>query len=140
MRTDSALDIAVILALETATGEAVQVEVNEAKTGLTLIDTTFNATGPNARTFMVSPVNGSAAATGLGIAGVDATKADQCDGRIDGGPIIGIKLTDRFFLQNATLEATLDISIDGAARSPTLRSSPAPISASWASCWAATQV
>jgi Ca2+-binding RTX toxin-like protein len=105
-------NIAQVIAAIEAAAPDVEVVINESKTGLTLIDHTFNLNGTNARTFSVVPVNGSAAATGLGIAGVDATEENERDGHIDGGPIIGIKLTDRFFLQNATLEATLDISVN----------------------------
>ncbi|CAM5793933.1 LEPR-XLL domain-containing protein [Rhizobacter fulvus] len=111
---DGATDIAgVIAAIEAATAGKVQVEVNAAATGLTLRDTTFVPGGPNAARFMVSQVNGSGAATGLGIAGVDSTKDAELDGRIDGAQLVGVQLTDRFFMKDANLTATLDVTTVG---------------------------
>ncbi|WP_283806368.1 LEPR-XLL domain-containing protein [Bradyrhizobium sp. cf659] len=111
---DGVTDIAgVILAIETATAGQVQVEINEAQTGLTLIDTTYLANGPNARAFMVSAANGSGAAAGLRIAGIDAIDEAQRDGKIDGGQLTGIKLSDRFFMRDASLVGSLEVSTPG---------------------------
>ena len=109
----------VITAVQNATNNQVQVIVNATGTGLTLIDTTFQpvvldsngklVSNPNAQAFMVTPINGSAAAVGLGIAGVDSLDATNLDGRIDGRQVTGIKLTDRFFLRDAALGASLAV-------------------------------
>ncbi len=110
----------VIAAIESAMGGTVEVRINAAKTGLTLIDKTFapvvlDSSGklianPNARSFSVTAVNGSAAAVSLGLAGVDSLSVTSLDGRIDGGQLIGVKLTDRFFMKNVSLGATLQLS------------------------------
>lgn len=86
------------------------VTVEHTATSLRLVDTTFNATGPNLRTFSVIGANGSGAAAGLGIAGVDSTTATERDGEIEGGQISGVRLTDRFFMENVLLKANLDVS------------------------------
>ena len=62
---------------------------------------------------MVSPVNGSGAAAGLGILRADATEQDKRDGQIDGGQLLGVKLTDRFFMTDATLVASLEVTTPG---------------------------
>src|SRR6185369_17142090 len=64
----------------------------------------------NAKTFTVSSVNGSSAGLDLGIVGMDSLNAANLDGKIDGRQVSGIKLTDRFFIANATVSADLAIS------------------------------
>jgi hypothetical protein len=103
----------VINQIQTATSGAVSVQINDAKTGLTLIDKTFVEDGTNNQIFMLMPVNGSAAAAGLGIIGVDALTAAELDGKIDGGQLLGVKLTDRFYMHDATLVASLDVTTPG---------------------------
>ena len=102
---------------ETATGGKVQVKINEAKTGLDLIDTTFIpvvldsngklVSNTNARTFTVAAVNASQAALDLKFAGADSLAATALDGKIEGGQLIGVKISDRFFMKDVSLQANL---------------------------------
>ena len=102
------------------TGGDVTASINEGGTGLKLVDSTFVGvtlddlgnlvTNPNAAKFMIVAVNGSAAAVGLGIAGLDSLNEASLDGRIDGRQLSGVKLTDRFFIENAAISADLTIS------------------------------
>ena len=101
------------------TNGKVTAAINGAHTGLTLTDTTFLpvtvdangklVTNPNASMLSVIAINGSKAAIGLGISGVDSLSAANLDGKIDGKQVSGIKLTDRFFMQNAGVGASLTI-------------------------------
>src|SRR5262249_38231601 len=91
------------------TGNKVEVEIND-EGGLTLTDTTFNKASPGPATFMVAPVNGSAAATDLHIAGVDATNKSDRDGKIVGSSLLGgLRLLDRFFVHDVQLQATASV-------------------------------
>jgi hypothetical protein len=91
------------------TGNKVTVEIND-DNGLTLTDKTFNKASPGPATFMVAPVNGSAAATDLHIVGVDATNKSDRDGKIVGSSLLGgLALLDRFFMQHVQLQATLKV-------------------------------
>jgi len=58
---------------------------------------------------MLTPVNGSSAALGLGIAGVDSLNAANLDGKIDGRQVTGVKLTDRFFMKDASVSADVTL-------------------------------
>src|SRR5262249_8945608 len=61
-------------------------------------------------TFMVAPVNGSAAATDLHIVGVDATNKSDRDGKIVGSSLLGgLRLLDRFFVHDVQLQATASV-------------------------------
>ncbi len=96
-------------AIEDQTDDNVSVEIND-EGGLTLIDNTFDKDSPGPATFMVAPVNGSAAATDLHIVGVDATTKSDRDGKIVGSSLFGgLRLLDRFFMENVQLQATANI-------------------------------
>jgi Ca2+-binding RTX toxin-like protein/outer membrane protein OmpA-like peptidoglycan-associated protein len=96
-------------AIEDQTDDNVRVEIND-EGGLTLIDNTFDKDSPGPATFMVAPVNGSAAATDLHIVGVDATNKSDRDGKIVGSSLFGgLRLLDRFFMENVQLQATANI-------------------------------
>ena len=77
----------------------VTLEVNLSGTGLNLIDHSTSGTG----LFQVKPLNGSNAASLFGILGIDSIVEDQRDNKIEGSQIYGVKLTDRFFMENASL-------------------------------------
>src|SRR5207247_1894068 len=82
-------------AIEDQTDHHVKVEIND-EGGLTLIDQTFDKDSPGPATFMVVPVNGSAAATDLHIVGVDAANKSDRDGKIIGSSLFGgLRLLDR---------------------------------------------
>ncbi len=96
-------------AIEDQTDDNVSVEIND-EGGLTLIDKTFDKDNPGPATFMVVPVNGSAAATDLHIVGVDATNKSDRDGKIVGSSLFGgLRLLDRFFMENVQLQASAKI-------------------------------
>ncbi len=88
--------------------------VNEANTGLTLVDNT--AGGTPSGNFMVAKANGSLAGIKLGIIGTDKNPSDNtdvADGKIIGATIAGATLLDRFFIQgNPNLSDVIDASVD----------------------------
>jgi Ca2+-binding RTX toxin-like protein/outer membrane protein OmpA-like peptidoglycan-associated protein len=101
-------------AIEGQTFNNVSVEIND-EGGLTLIDNSFDKDSPGPRTFMVAPVNGSAAATDLHIVGIDATNKSDRDGKIVGSSLFGgLALLDRFFMENVQLQANASIATPAA--------------------------
>lgn len=77
----------------------VTVEINDAGTGLKLIDNTFSGSSPG--NFQVAAINGSSAALQLGILKGDiAVPTETKDGKIVGGPLGGTTLTDRFYIND----------------------------------------
>jgi hypothetical protein len=89
----------------------VKVQINDEKkgTGLKLIDRTWFESDSDIL-FFVEPTNSSPAATQLGITRIDVTRDGNedgdvnnldADGVIDGAPIKGPDLADRFFVENA---------------------------------------
>ena len=111
--TQTGMDLAaVIAAINTQTGGDVTATINDAGTGLLLTDNTFVevvtdefgnlVSNPNAQTFALAPINGSGAGADLGLIGIDNTDESALDGRIDGAQIGGVKLSDRFFIKDAS--------------------------------------
>ena len=104
----------VISAISSATSGNVTVTLNDAKIGLKMTDGT-----PGTTMFSVAPVNGSQAASGLGIIAVDTSEDENSDGTINGadgdGVIDGLQikgptLADRFFIENAIVRGNLSLS------------------------------
>ena len=74
-------------------------------TGLQLTDTTVGGT-----LFKVEPTNASGAVFGLGILASDKKSEDDTpDGKIEGGAIGGIDFLDRFFIDEAEVEAKVSV-------------------------------
>ena len=74
-------------------------------TGLQLVDTTVGGS-----LFKVEATNASGAVFGLGILASDKKNADDTpDGKIEGGAIGGIDLLDRFFIDEAEVEAKVSV-------------------------------
>jgi Ca2+-binding RTX toxin-like protein len=95
--------------ISSATNDKMTLGTNADKTALTLTDTQFaeNTDG----LFSLTPTNGSASAFLLGIFGVDANteQGEIADGIIEGQPIAGASLADRFFMEDAKLWGEIDI-------------------------------
>jgi Ca2+-binding RTX toxin-like protein len=124
VKLDGVTDLAGIVSeISSQTNGLVSVELNEGRTGLTLVDSTFLAldldefgnvqSNPNAAKFAVMPANASAAAVGLGILGVDSLDESNLDGKIDGRQVGGTRLTDRFFIEDSSgIRADLTLTTD----------------------------
>ncbi len=124
---DGALDIATVISRINTSQKVggsgagdVTAAINDAGTGLKLVDHTFAVI--NSYMFMVEPINGSNAATQLGIVRMDVTSDvngdgvidnHDADGIIEGAALKGPKLTDRFFAENATVSADFTLTTPG---------------------------
>ena len=88
--------------------DSVQAALNAAGTGLDLTDLTSDS---STALFRVEPVNGSPAAAQLGIMKADIAKSSETpDGLIEGAQIAGTRLTDRFFIENASVFGNASLS------------------------------
>jgi len=96
--------------ISSATDDKVTLGTNADKTALILTDTQFNAENTDGL-FSLTPTNGSASAFLLGIFGIDANteQGEKADGMIEGQPIAGASLGDRFFMEDAKLWGDIDI-------------------------------
>jgi outer membrane protein OmpA-like peptidoglycan-associated protein/Ca2+-binding RTX toxin-like protein len=87
----------------------VEVDINDAGTGLKLTDTT-TPSSPTPGTFAVKLRNNAVAGIKLGIVRMDAQQGEQPDGVIEGGDIAGLRPLDRFFIQNVNASVGLHLS------------------------------
>ena len=92
-------------AIESATGNNVQVSLNDRETGLNLTDATTGASA-----FKVLLANKSTAAIGLGILAADAGEGETADGVIEGSDLGGLSALERFFLKDVSANVTLSLS------------------------------
>ncbi|MCW5626840.1 MAG: hypothetical protein KIT73_19135, partial [Burkholderiales bacterium] len=99
----------VINAIKAQTSNTIDVQYIDDNTRLRLIDNTGSGTG----VFKIENAIGSFAANLLGILGADVNDPDDPDEvkdfRFDSGPLGGVDLLDRLFIQEASAEASFSV-------------------------------